>query len=157
METTIPPQRGAFIAKLGAWLQVAAALGIVGAIFAVSNASKVLSAPGVDDPSRFSEAIGDVLVCALIAVRLSLVGLVLVTIALTVFRYRSKWMYQMLCYFGLFSIGLSLCQLVFGYHLITWHLMFGVFFLIFALVKKEEFIRSVPPKRPLPSCYNLDP
>jgi hypothetical protein len=64
---------GAFIAKLGAWLQVALALGLISAMLAIAEASKVLNTSGAGDPARFSAAIGDILTCIEIAVVLSLI------------------------------------------------------------------------------------
>ncbi|MEY2821239.1 MAG: hypothetical protein RJA37_586 [Verrucomicrobiota bacterium] len=156
MEPPSSPQRGALIAKVGAWLQVAPVLGIVGTIFGMSKAFKILAHSGAGDPARLSAAIGDVLIYTIIAVSMALIGLVLVTIAITACRYRSRWMLKFLRFYGLLSIILSAALLVFGQYKVSLYLPFGLFFLIFAHMKKEEFMQAVPAKRKLPSCYKLD-
>jgi hypothetical protein len=90
MEPRPPSERVVFIAKLGAWLQVALVLGIVAIIVEMAKASEVLNTNSASDPARFNEAIGDVLNYALIAVRVTLPGLVLVTLAITACGYRSR-------------------------------------------------------------------
>jgi hypothetical protein len=156
METSPVPQRGAFIAKLGAWLQVAPVLGIIATMFGMSKAFKVLAESGAGDPAKLSAAIGDVLVYTIIAITVAFAGLVLVTVAITVCRYRARWMLKFLRFYGVLTIVLSLGLLVFGQFQISLYLPFGLFFLIFARVKKHEFMQAAPVKRPLPSCYKLD-
>ncbi len=156
METPLPPQRGAFIAKLGAWLQLAPVLGAIGTFYGMTKAFNTLASSGAGDPAKLSAAIGDVLIYTAIAVSLTLVGLVLVTIAITICRYRERWMFKFLCIYGLLSVGLNLCFLMFGRYHISLFLPFGLFFLIFAQIKKEEFQRTAPRRRKLPSCNSLD-
>lgn len=79
METSSTPQRGSFIAKLGAWLQVASVLGIVATMFGMTEVFAVLETSGAGDPARLSAAIGDVLIYTIIAVSMALIGLVVVT------------------------------------------------------------------------------
>ncbi|HBJ83494.1 MAG TPA: hypothetical protein DDZ88_06405 [Verrucomicrobiales bacterium] len=90
-----------------------------------------------------------------IAVSMALIGLVLVTVAITAFRYRSKWMFKFLRFYGVLTIALSLV-LVFGQFKINLYLPFGFYFLIFAQVKKGEFMQAAAAKRKLPACYKLD-
>lgn len=142
------------MAKLGAWLQLAPVLGMIGTIFGMAKAFNTLASSGAGDPEKLSAAIGDVLIITMIAVSLSSIGLVLVTIAITICRYRERWMFQFLCFYGLLAIGLNLCLLAFQDFRFNHHLAFGIFFLSFALTKKPEFQRTV--SRKLPSCYSLD-
>jgi len=147
-----PSNNGAFIAKLGAWLQVSPVLGIIGMV----EAFFVLRTSGAGDPEKLSAAIGNVLTYTTIAVSLALIGLVLVTIAITACRYRSRWMFQFLCFYGLLIIGLNICLVILGHFMFSFYLPFGMLFLIFALVKKQEFIQAAEVRRKLPSCYKLD-
>ncbi|MFN0077648.1 MAG: MotA/TolQ/ExbB proton channel family protein [Prosthecobacter sp.] len=152
-----PSNNGAFIAKLGAWLQLAQIIGLAGTVTGMMKAFKTLEASGAGDPAKLSAAIGDVLVYTATGIALSFIGLVLMIIAITVCGYRSRWMFQFLCFYGLFVIGLNICLLIFGHFALSLHLPFGLFFLIFAQVKKDEFMQAAAVKRKLPSCYKLDP
>ncbi len=153
MDKTAPPLRGAFIAKLGAWLQMAPVL----SVFGMAEAFSVLRTSGAGDPARLGEAIGNALIYALIAKGLSIIGLVLTAVAITFHRYRSAWMFHFLCFYGLLMIGLNACLLLFAGFSFNIHLFFGVFFVCFAMAKKNEFQRAAKAAHKLPSCYNLDP
>jgi hypothetical protein len=152
MNETPPSPLVAFVAKLGAWLQMAPVLGIFAVAFGMIEAFEVLKTSGAGDPARLSAVIGEVITCFGVASLLALIGLVLVTGTITVCAYRSKWMFKFLRSFG----ALSLAPFVFGHFEISLYLPFGVFFLIFAHVKKEEFMRALPVRHKLPSCYQLD-
>ncbi|WP_395749959.1 hypothetical protein [Prosthecobacter sp.] len=156
MTETPPSPLVAFVAKLGAWLQAAPVLGIVAAMFGVIEAFDVLKTSGAGDPVRLTAAIGDMTTCIEVAALLALSGLVLVTGTITVCAFRSKWMFKFLRSFGALSLVLSLLPLVFGHFEISLYLPFGLFFLIFSHVKKDEFMRALPVRHKLPSCYKLD-
>jgi hypothetical protein len=158
METPIPPQRGSFIAKLGAWLQLAQVIGLAGTIVGMAKAFKTLEAKGTGDSAKLSAAISEVLIYTSAGIGLAFLGLVMVTIAITACRYRACWMYRFLFWYSFWLIGLNVWLLAF-FKTFTFnlHLPFGLFFLIFALVKKKEFQCAPPPKRKLPACYKLDP
>lgn len=151
------PQRGAFIASLGAWMQVALPLGLISFMFGVVEGFEVIKTSGAGDPARLSAVVDDILTYLEIAVIVSLIGLILVTLAVTAFSYRSRGMYKFLWGYGLLILSLSLGLWILGFKHLVWHLPFALFFVILGRVKKEEFMNAVPPKRPLPSCYNLDP
>ena len=122
-----PSNNGAFIAKLGAWLQLAQVIGFGGTVIGMMKSFKVLSESGRSDPSILNEAIGGMLISTFIGIALSLIGIVLVIIAITACRYRSAWMFWFLCIYG-------------GLMTISHFFPFGLFFLIYALVKKDEFL-----------------
>jgi hypothetical protein len=158
MDEPLPPSQSvAFIARLGAWLQFAPLIGIVAAIFGVIEAFDILKARGAGDPVSLNAAMDHVITCISIAFWLALTGLVLVTIAITVCGYRSKWMFKFLRSFGLFAIVLGLVLLAFGQFRLGFYLPFGLFFVIFAQSKKQECLLALPPKHKLPDCYKLDP
>lgn len=135
METSLAPQRGAFIAKLGAWLQLAQVVGMGGTIIGMMKSFRVLSDSGTTDPRRLSEAIGGVLASTFAGIAVSLIGVILITIAITSHRYRTAWMFWFLCIYG-------------GLMTFSYFLPVGLFFLIFALVKKDEFLRPQAPALP---------
>ncbi|MDP1592603.1 MAG: hypothetical protein Q8M07_32875, partial [Prosthecobacter sp.] len=114
MGVTSPSQRGAFIAKLGAWMQAAPLLGIAAMMFGMAE---IIAALGTSDAAsytaRVSEVRGYMRNYTAIAVSMALIGLVLVTVAITAYRYRSKWMFKFLRFYGVLTIALSLV-LVFG-------------------------------------------
>lgn len=154
MEAAAPPsQSGAFIAKLGAWLQLAQLIGLGGTVIGMLHAFDTLKTSGAGDPVKLSGAIGEVLVSAAIGVSLSLIGMILVIIAITACRYRARWMFQFLCVYGLLIIGLNLCLLILGHFTISITAPIGLFFLLFALKKKREFV-DASRRHPLPSCYS---
>jgi len=124
-----PSNSGAFIAKLGAWLQLAQVIGLAGTVMGMMKAFSTLKTSGAGDPAKLSDAIGGVLWSTFAGMALSLVGLLLVLIAITVCRYRAPWMFWFLCLYG-------------GLMIFSYFLPFGLFFLIYALVKKDEFLRS---------------
>ncbi|WP_395740983.1 hypothetical protein [Prosthecobacter sp.] len=156
MNETPPSPLVARVAKLGAWLQVAPVLGILAVTFGMIEAFDVLKTSGAGDPVRLSAVIGNVITCFGVASLLALSGLILVTGTITVCAYRSRWMLKFLRSFGALCLVLSLAPFVFGHFEISLYLPFGVFFLIFAKVKKEEFLNAAPEKHKLPSCYKLD-
>ncbi len=122
---------GAFIARLGAWLQLAQVIGFAGTVGGMMKAFRAIEntyTAGTSDPTRLSGAIGEVLIAAAGGIAVSLIGVLLVLIAVTVCRYRAPWMFWFLCLYG-------------GLMIPTYFLPFGLFFLIYGLVKKEEFLR----------------
>jgi ABC-type antimicrobial peptide transport system permease subunit len=127
-----PPQSGAFIAKLGAWLQLAQFIGLVGTIIGMRKAFSTLKTSGTGDPEILSGAIGEVLISSAAGIAVSFIGVLLVLFAVTACRYRSVWMFWFLCLYG-------------GLITFSYFLPFGLFFLIFALMKKDEFLRPQAP------------
>ncbi|MDP1592604.1 MAG: MotA/TolQ/ExbB proton channel family protein [Prosthecobacter sp.] len=130
-----PSNNGAFIAKLGAWLQLAQVIGLAGTVTGMMKAFQVLGTSGTADPAKLSKAIGEVLVSAASGIAVSFIGLILVIIAITACRYRAVWMFWFLCIYG-------------GLMIFSYFVPFGLFFLIYALVKKEEFLRLQGPVLP---------
>lgn len=135
METSPSPPRGAFIAKLGAWLQLAQVIGLAGTAVGMMKAFRVLGTAGSNDPAKLSAAIGEVLWTTSLGIAISFVGVILVIIAITACRYRATWMFWFLCIYG-------------GLMIFSYFFPFGLFFLIYALVKKQEFL---PPASPQPT------
>ncbi len=127
-----PSNNGAFIAKLGAWLQLAQVIGLAGTLAGMMKAFRVLGTSGQSDPARLSKAIREVLVSAAGGIAVALIGVILVIIAVTACRYRAAWMFWFLCIYG-------------GLMIFSYFFPFGLFFLIYALVKKDEFLRPAGP------------
>ncbi len=122
-----PSNNGAFIAKLGAWLQLAQVIGFGGTVVGMMKAFRVLGTNGTADPAKLSRAISEVLTSTFIGIAVALIGVILVIIAVTACRYRAAWMFWFLCIYG-------------GLMIFSYFFPFGLFFLIFALVKKAEFL-----------------
>ncbi|MDZ4404332.1 hypothetical protein [Prosthecobacter sp.] len=135
METPLPPQRGAFIAKLGAWLQLVQLYGVAIVVASMNRAFRELGSNGGADPTKLSAAIGEILIGVFSGIIIALPGLLLIIIAITALRYRAVWMFWFLCIYG----GLMTFSYLFPV---------GLFFLIYALVKKDEFLRLQQPSAP---------
>lgn len=148
-------QEGGFIAKLGAWLQLAQVIGILVTVVIIMQSLHAMKVEGSDDPLRFGVALGGAMVFALAGVALSLFGVILVTIAVTALRYRARWMYCFLGCYGLLSLGMQMGVAFAGFHLTAaYHSPFGLFFIIFAMVKRREFLRAGV-RDALPPCARL--
>ena len=130
-----PSNSGAFITKLGAWLQLAQVVGFAGTMNGMSMAFTALNSKAPANPPILTGAVREILwtLCAGIAV--SLVGVILVLIAITVCRYRTVWMFWFLCLYG-------------GLMILTYFFPFGLLFLIYGLVKKDEFLGQPAPSLP---------
>ncbi|WP_395740982.1 MotA/TolQ/ExbB proton channel family protein [Prosthecobacter sp.] len=127
-----PSQSGAFIAKLGAWLQLAQFIGLVGTVIGMQKAFSTIKTSGAGDPEILSGAIGEVLISSAAGIAISFIGVLLVLFSITACRYRAVWMFWFLSLYG-------------GLITFSYFFPFGLFFLIFALMKKDEFLRpSVP-------------
>lgn len=128
-EIPAPPQRGAVIAKLGAWLQLAQVIGLAGTVTGMMRAFREVGTSAQSDPTIISGAIGQVLWTTFAGIAVAAVGLIFVMIAITACRYRSVWMFWFLCIYG-------------GLMIFSHFFPFGVFFVIYALVKKDEFLKA---------------
>jgi len=124
-----PSNSGAFIAKLGAWLQLAQFIGFARTVPGMMKAFRELGTATPGDPAVLSAIIGEVLIAVSVGIALSLIGILLVLIAITVCRYRAVWMFWFLCVYG-------------GLIIFSYFLPFGLFFLIYGLMKKDEFLRQ---------------
>lgn len=154
MDETPPSQSHAFIAKLGAWLQAASVLAV---LYGMIKPFSILRTSGAGDPVRLNEAIDEMLACSVIATGLSIVGLSMITVAITFHRYRAAWMFYFLFFYGFLMIGFSFCLTFFAIFGLYLHFAFGIFFLFFVAMKKQEFQRAAKAAHKLPSCYQLDP
>lgn len=152
MDKTSHSPPGAFIAKLGAGLQTLSLLiGVIG----VAIGSTMLA--GADGPTQASRTMGDLLTFAAITHSQSIIGLVLITVAITLHRYRAAWMFYFICFYGLLMIGSNICLLLLTPFSFKLHLLFGIFFVGFAIMKKHEFQHAAKAAHKPPSCYQLDP
>lgn len=87
------------------------------------------SSSGISDPLQLSENIGEVLIATAIGLGFSLVGLVLIGIALFASRYRAPWFFWFLVIYG----GLLLFNFPVG-------TVFGIFILVYCLTNKTQFL-----------------
>ena len=139
-----PSNSGAFIAKLGAWLQLAHVIGFARIVPGMLQVFRELGTTGPGDPALLSAIIGEILIAISIGMALSLVGILLVLIAITVCRYRAVWMFWFLCLYG-------------GLMIFSYFFPFGLFFLVYGLVKKDEFLQTAQVRYKLPDGYQPDP
>ncbi|OYW24872.1 MAG: hypothetical protein B7Z55_00945 [Planctomycetales bacterium 12-60-4] len=133
------------MAQLGAWLQVIPVLDIVARGIGITQELAARHTSGVAYSSRFTAMDKYVYTCTTVAILVALIGLVLITIAITACRYRAKWLFEFLRFYGVIILGLSLV-VEFGRFRLSQYLPFGLFFLIYAFVKKDEFLPATPEK-----------
>jgi hypothetical protein len=117
--TTIP---GRSTALIGAWLQLLFVPGAIGGAFAFGYA---VDGPAATDPDFITRL---VLIFG-IGLMVGIVGLVLLCVALLSNRYRAGWFFWFLVLYG------SLLILI-----IPVGTAFGLFFLIYCLARRREFL-----------------
>lgn len=113
------------LAKIGAWMQAAQLVGVIGTSAGMIQAFNELGTHGVADSGKLSAAISWALHWGMISTCIAVIGLVLVVIAATVYRYRAPWFFWFLCLYGTLILA----------HLLP----FGLFCLIYALMHRHEF------------------
>lgn len=137
-----PPvsQRGALLAKIGAWMQVAQ---VVGFIASVRNMNQAYATAGttlkqateieaaLQDTAALSANMSSAFNYFLAGIGIAALGLILVIIAATVYRYRATWFFWFLCLYG-------------GAMIMSYMFPFGVFLVYYALKKKNEFELDPP-------------
>jgi len=141
-ETTITVSRpkGHWLAMIGAWMQLAPVLGMIGTIFGMIRAFKGLRSDTesqVGDPSLLSSAIGEVLIATFVGMSIALIGAVLMLVAVFACRYRSPWLFWLFIVLGLlYLLAFPLGTLI------------GVVFLVVAFSKRMEFLPPLPNRQP---------
>jgi hypothetical protein len=122
---------GRNLAIAGAVCQLGPVIGVAGTVIGMMGAFDTLgTTPGVGDPARLSESIGHVLVSTAIGLVVGIIGLILLTVSVTACRYRAEWFFWFLVVDGVqalsaFPVGSA----------------FGVFFLVYCLTRRQEFLR----------------
>ena len=129
------------MAKLGAWLQVIPALEIAARVFGITEELAARHSSGVAYSDKFAAIGSYVHTCRTAAVSLALIGLVLITLAITAESFRARWLFESLRFYGVLIVGLNLV-VEFGRFGTNLYLPFGLFFLIYALSKKDEFLQN---------------
>ncbi|MDZ4289166.1 MAG: MotA/TolQ/ExbB proton channel family protein [Prosthecobacter sp.] len=117
--------KGALLARIGVWMQVAQVVGVAFTVWGMMHAFEVLGASTAADPARLSGAIGVVLYSTAGGVAAGLVGCIFLTISITTYHYREPWIFWFLLTYGL------LCT------------PFGLFFLVYCLIYRDEFLRPI--------------
>jgi hypothetical protein len=131
MNTSDSHATGRKLAKVGAWMQLALLIGVVGSVIGMMRAFDALEAatPGIKEPGGISAAIGYVLWFTFVGLVISFIGGILICIALLSSRYRAPWLFWFLILDGFLH-------------------PLGLFFIAFALIKRHEFF---PEKLSLPA------
>lgn len=124
------PNRGKSLAITGVFLQLGTLIGMAGTVIGMFRAFNTLGASGTSDPQQLAESIGTVLIYTAIGLSLSLIGLVLICIALFASSYRAVWLFWFLFIYG--------CILLCIYPAGT---VIGVLLLIYCLINKDEFFK----------------
>ena len=91
MEPTTPNPRGRILAIIGAWMQTALLIGLVGTVVGMKGAFAELGKTGASDVGALNEHIGKVLVWTTVGESVAVVGAILLGIAVIALRYRRTW------------------------------------------------------------------
>jgi biopolymer transport protein ExbB/TolQ len=127
------PTTGRNLAIAGAACQLGPSIGLAGTVIGMMGVFDTLDSSGLSDPSRLNESISQVLISTEAGLIIGTVGLILFTVSLTGCRYRAEWFFWFLVIYGFLAL--------FAFPVGT---AFGVFFLVYCLTKRHEFLRSVP-------------
>ena len=125
------PKTGRNLAIAGVVFQVGPIIGLAGTVVGMMRAFDSMGkTTGMGDPTRLSEPIGHVLISTAIGFIVEFLGLILLTVSVTACRYRAEWFFWFLVVYGsvallAFPVGTA----------------FGIFFLVYCLTKKQEFLR----------------
>lgn len=130
--------RGALLARLGAWMQVAQLLGLAALLATLHSARSASSLPSATEANSVEIARGETVMnqgtqYLFMGTGIAVLGMVLIIIAATYYRYRAQWFFWFLCIYGA-----AMC--------ISYMLPFGVCFLLIALLKRKEFELDPPPE-----------
>ena len=128
-----PTKTGKNLAIAGAVLQLGPVIGLAGTVLAMMAEFDAIGTRGVGDPSRLSVSIGHVLNSTLVGLIIGFIGLVLLTVSLVKCRYRAEWFFWFLVIYG----GFALFAFPVGS-------AFGIFFLVYCLTKRHEFLQPIP-------------
>jgi hypothetical protein len=136
---------GRNLAIAGAVCQLGPIIGLAGTVIGMMGAFNAIgsSGAGIGDPSMLSSSIGHVLISTAIGFIVGIIGLVLLIVSLTGCRYRAEWFFWFLIVYGVlaltvFPVGTA----------------FGVFFLVYGLSKRHEFLRPASEARENPPSSN---
>jgi hypothetical protein len=125
MSTSNPVETGRKLAKIGAWMQLAILAGMAGTAIGMMHAFETLGTSGVGDPGELSKAIGEVLWSTAAGIGVAMIGALLTCISILGMRYRAAWLFWFLILDGI-AWTATLPPL-------------GLFFIMFALIKRHEF------------------
>jgi hypothetical protein len=130
--------RGALLARLGAWMQVAQLLGLAALLATLHSARSSSGLPSATEANAIEVAKADAVMneatqYLFFGTGIAILGMILVIIAATYYRYRAQWFFWFLCIYGA-----AMC--------ISYMLPFGVCFLIIAYLKRKEFDLDPPPE-----------
>jgi len=137
------PKAGQNLAIAGVVCQLGPIIGFGGSMIGVIRAYDTIDKnPGIGHPAGLSESIGSAMVITAIGLIIGIIGLILLTVSVTACRYRAEWFFWFLVGYGVLALSVFPVGTA-----------FGVFFLVYCLTKRQEFLRSstatltVPPQR----------
>ena len=122
---------GRALAILGLLLQIGPLVGMGCAMVSMVSFQDKLMVRGGVDQSALQLPLAQMFAPVIIGFAVGVVGAVLMVLALTVCRYRAEWFFWFVVVFGVLSLG--------AFPIGTG---FGVFFLVYALTKRDEFLKK---------------
>ena len=124
--------RGRRVALVGAFLQLGPLIGLVGTFVGIIRAFYTLESSSSGDPARLSANVTGALYATAAGLVLSVVGLILIYVALFRYRYRAEWFFGFLLIYG----GVLLAGFPIG-------TVFGIVILSYCLMRRNEFLLRV--------------
>ena len=131
--------RGATLAKAGALMQVAQLIGLAATLATMNaaagkfNIQPTATDATIAEVAKASTVMSNATHYLFIGTGIALIGMILVIIAATVYRYRANWFFWFLCVYG-------------GAMTISYMFPFGLFFVIYALTKRKDFDLDAGPE-----------
>lgn len=119
-------------------MQVAQLLGLAATLATMHAARSDSSLPSATEANAIEVARGETVLnhatqYLFLGTGIAILGIFLVILAATYYRYRAQWFFWFLCIYGA-----AMC--------ISYMLPFGVCFLLFAILKRKEFDLDPPPE-----------
>lgn len=124
--TDTPSNRGALLAKVGAFMQIAQVLGFAAAFLAMNLKLRALPDAEGPPPGVVHGLVDQNIIYIYSGVGIAAFGIILVLIAAIVHRYRAEWLFWFMCLYG-------------GAMCLSYMMPLGLICVIYALKKKKEF------------------
>ncbi|NBB76173.1 MAG: hypothetical protein GVY02_02235 [Bacteroidetes bacterium] len=123
-------EKGRKIALWGAWLQLGLVFGLGGTVIGMINAFEKIAENEAGDPALLANDISFALITTAIGLIPALIGLVLLGIALFGKKYRGRWFFWFLIFYGVlwalnFPVGT----------------IFGIALIVYLIWNKDEFLK----------------
>ena len=122
-------KKGRTLALLGAWLQLAPFLGLLGTVIGMFNAFEEISKEeSLSSTEMLSENISFAITATAIGIIPAMIGLILLLVALFASKYRAPWFFWFMVIYSIFTL--------LGFPIGT---VLGIVILIYIIPRKNEF------------------